>query len=430
MVAARDGSSQCRRSCLCKRDLRHIPSFGERPILRDVAPAKPGSGVLLWAGIGTCVLSALPVWVELARRPELLTAPRFLAWMVLFLAFLAAFTVSALDAAESWPLPVQWALLIVQSLAGLAINGLRVGSLEAVLLVIVAAQLRSVMALRPALVWVAVQSAALGVLLAAPGRDLTVMVIIAYTCAFGGFQLFALYTFHMKESERQAREELARANQELLATRQLLAETTRAAERLRIARELHDALGHHLTALTLNLEAALHAPEPEGRRHVEAAQRLARDLLGEVRQVVGVLRREEAEGTLAGHLAAALGALGVGTGEPLVHLTVQPDARVDDPEMEHALVRCAQEIFTNAVRHAGARNLWLEVAREGSGLALSARDDGRGAARIEPGNGLRGMRERVEERGGRLEMKATPGGGFAVTAWLPSGGDAAGGDAA
>lgn len=109
------------------------------------------------------MLSALPVWVELARRPELLAAPRFLAWMVLFLAFLAAFAVSALDAAESWPRPVQWALLIVQSLAGLAINGLRVGSLEAVLLVIVAAQLRSVMALRPALVWVAVQSVVLGV---------------------------------------------------------------------------------------------------------------------------------------------------------------------------------------------------------------------------------------------------------------------------
>lgn len=382
-------------------------------------PAKHESGVLLWAGIGTCVLSGLPVWVEVARRPELLAAPRFLGWMVLFLSFLAAFTASALDSADAWPRPVHWALLLVQSLAGLAINGMGFGSLEGVLLVIVAAQLRSVMPLRPALLWVALQSAALGVLLAGPGRDLTVMVTIA--CAFGGFQLFALYTFHMKESERQAREELARANQELLATRQLLAETTRAAERLRIARELHDALGHHLTALTLNLEAALHAPEPQGRRHVETAQRLARDLLGEVRQVVGALRHEEAEGTFAGRLATALGALGSGE-EPLIHLTVQPGARADDPETEHALVRCAQEIYTNAVRHAGARNLWLEVARDGDGLALRARDDGRGAARVEPGNGLLGMRERVEERGGRLEMSATPGGGFAVTAWLPAGG--------
>lgn len=396
-----------------------------RPILRDVPHAKSESGrSLLWAGIATCVLSALPVWLELARRPELLATPRFLTWVVLFLAFLAAFAVSAFDVAESWPRPAHWALLLVQSLAGLAINGMRVGSLEGVLLVVVAAQLRSVMPLRPALVWVAVQSAALGVLLAAPDRDLTVMITVA--CALGGFQLFALYTFHMAQSERQAREELARANQELLATRQLLAESSRAAERLRISRELHDALGHHLTALTLNLEAALHAPEGEGRRHVETAQRLARDLLGEVRQVVSTLRREEEAGTFTGHLTAALNALGGGEA-PLVHLTVQPDVRVDDPGLEHALVRCAQEIFTNAVRHAGARNLWLEVAREGGGLALRARDDGRGAARVEPGNGLCGMRERVEERGGRLDLAAAPGGGFAVTAWLPSGGAGYGG---
>jgi signal transduction histidine kinase len=384
---------------------------------------------LLWAGIGTAVLSALPVWVELIRHPELLVTPRAVAWMALFFLFIAAFAALGREAAESWPRPVQWALLLIQSLTGLAMTGMRIGSLEAVLLVIVAAQLRGVMALRPALVWVAVQSAALGALLAAPGRDLTVMVTVA--CAFGGFQLFALYTFHMAEGERQAREELAltnqelaRTNQELLATRQLLAESSRAAERLRISRELHDALGHHLTALTLNLEAALHAPDGEGRRHVETAQRLARDLLGEVRQVVSELRREEESGTLAGtfagHLAAALNALDGGEA-PLVHLIVQPDVRVDDPGLEHALVRCAQEIFTNAVRHAGARNLWLEVARDGAGLALRARDDGRGTARVEPGNGLCGMRERVEERGGRLDLSAAPGGGFAVTAWLPSG---------
>jgi signal transduction histidine kinase len=392
-----------------------------------VPSAKSTSGnVLFWAGIATCVLSALPVWVELARRPALLTTPRFLAWTIAFGAFLVAFAACTLPVSDAWRRSARWALLIIQSLVGLAMNGLRVGSLEAVLLVIVAAQLRSVMSLRAALVWVMVQSVVLGVLLAGPGRDLTMMITVA--CAFAGFQLFALYTFHMAESERQAREALILANQELVATRQLLAESSRAAERLRISRELHDALGHHLTALTLNLEAALHAPDAERRRHVETAQRLARDLLGEVRQVVGELRREEAgasdgDGTLAGHLAAALSAPG---GEaPLVHLLVQPDVRIGDPGLEHAIVRCAQEIFTNAMRHADARNLWLEVAREDAGLILRARDDGRGAVRIEPGNGLRGMRERVEERGGRLDLSAVPGEGFHVTAWLPSAGGAA-----
>ncbi len=379
--------------------------------------------LLLLAGIATALISALPVWVEMARHPDLAAAPRAIAWNVLLLLFLAAFTALGHQAAERWSRAVHRALVLAQCLASLGMAWLGLSTVDAVFLVIVAAQLRSIVALRPALVWVALQTAAYGVCLALPGRDLAQVVTIAG--AFGGFQLFALYTFHIAEGERQAREELARTHEALLATRQLLAESTRAAERLRIARELHDALGHHLTALTLNLEAALHVPEGEGRRHVETAQRLARDLLGEVRQVVGALRREEAEGTLAGRLATALDALGAGVEEPLVHLIVHPDVRVDDPEAEHALVRCLQEIFTNAVRHAGARNLWLEVAREGDGLTLYAHDDGRGAALVEPGNGLRGMRERVEERGGRLDLSAAPDGGFAVTAWLPAGGDAA-----
>jgi signal transduction histidine kinase len=411
-------------------DFRHIRPLAEAPYTAGVPHPRieAGSHRLRLAGIATSLISALPVWVEIVQRPELVGMPRIIAWNALLLLFLAGFIAFGNTAADGWPQPLRRTLLAVQCLAALGMAWLGLSTVDAVFLVIVAAQLRGVMSLRPALAWVALQTVAYGVCLALPGRDLAQVVTI--TGAFGGFQLFALYTFHIAEGERQAREELARTHESLLATRQLLAESSRAAERLRIARELHDALGHHLTALTLNLEAALHAPEEDGRRHVETAQRLARDLLGEVRQVVGALRHEETEGTLAGRLATALNALGAGVEEPLVHLTVQPDARAGDPEVEHALVRCAQEIFTNAVRHAGARNLWLEVARDGAGLALHARDDGRGATRVEPGNGLRGMRERVEERGGRLHLSATPDGGFAVTAWLPAGGGAADGGAA
>ena len=298
-------------------------------------------------------------------------------------------------------------------------------SLTAVLLVITAAQLRGVLPLRASLVWLGLQTAAFAGIMVAVGG----LIGLAVAGVFLGFQLFALYTSHVAESERQAREELARTHESLLTTRQILAESTRAGERLRISRELHDVLGHQLTALALNLEAARHAPEETARERVETAHRLAKDLLQQVRQVVGALRQEEAGGPdggfLQGRLAAALAPLGAGLDEPLVHLNVQAEVEGEDPEVVHTLVRCAQEIFTNTVRHAGARNLWLEVAREGDGLALYARDDGRGAAQVEPGNGLRGMRERVEERGGRLDLSATQGGGFAVTAWLPAGGGAA-----
>jgi signal transduction histidine kinase len=98
---------------------------------------------------------------------------------------------------------------------------------------------------------------------------------------------------------------------------------------------------------------------------------------------------------------------------------VPDDLRLDDPERAHALLRCAQEVLTNAVRHAGARNVWLELAGGPEGLELRARDDGRGAEAVRSGNGLNGMRERLEALGGRLAVESGPGRGFQVTAWLP-----------
>jgi signal transduction histidine kinase len=85
-----------------------------------------------------------------------------------------------------------------------------------------------------------------------------------------------------------------------------------------------------------------------------------------------------------------------------------------------AIVRCVQETMTNAIRHAAARNLWIEVAREAGEVRVRARDDGRGAVGLRPGNGLLGMRERVEQVGGRLELESRPGHGFEVRARLPA----------
>ena len=71
------------------------------------------------------------------------------------------------------------------------------------------------------------------------------------------------------------------------------------------------------------------------------------------------------------------------------------------------------------MRHAGASTLWLTLAREKHGIVIRARDDGRGADQLQVGNGLRGMRERLAEFGGRLEIDTGPQRGFALDAWLP-----------
>ena len=75
--------------------------------------------------------------------------------------------------------------------------------------------------------------------------------------------------------------------------------------------------------------------------------------------------------------------------------------------------------MTNAIRHAHASNLWIELARADGLIELRARDDGRGAREIRPGHGLAGMRERVELIGGRLAVDSAPGDGFTLTAAIP-----------
>ena len=103
-----------------------------------------------------------------------------------------------------------------------------------------------------------------------------------------------------------------------------------------------------------------------------------------------------------------------------IHLELPPRFSVDDPKRAQVLLRCAQEIITNTVRHAGARNLWLRFERnDDRQMVIHARDDGRGAKELKPGNGLAGMRERLAQYGGRLDIVTGKDQGFALDAWLP-----------
>jgi signal transduction histidine kinase len=90
-----------------------------------------------------------------------------------------------------------------------------------------------------------------------------------------------------------------------------------------------------------------------------------------------------------------------------------------DPEHAHLLLRCVQEIITNSVRHAHAQNLWIRLSMAPDGVAMSARDDGRGVSTVQAGNGLRGMSERLTQIGGKLEVESQEGAGFTLHAWIP-----------
>jgi signal transduction histidine kinase len=118
-------------------------------------------------------------------------------------------------------------------------------------------------------------------------------------------------------------------------------------------------------------------------------------------------------------LARALRTLVEGVPEPRIHLDLPSERLMTEPQLAQVLLRCTQEIITNSVRHARARNLWIRLTESRGGLALSARDDGRGVSEVQAGNGLIGMSERLNHLGGKLEIESGRGAGFTLHAWVP-----------
>jgi two-component system sensor histidine kinase DesK len=170
-----------------------------------------------------------------------------------------------------------------------------------------------------------------------------------------------------------------------------------AAERERIARDLHDLLGHTLTLIAVKAELAgrMAAHDlPGAAAEIRELEGIARDALAQVREAVGGYR-----GDLGGEIANA--------GVTLHTAGVELEADATDlrctPEQDAALAMVVREAVTNIVRHAHARRCRLALRREGTALTLEIADDGRGATHAE-GNGIRGMRERLEAVGGTLHI--------------------------
>jgi signal transduction histidine kinase len=213
----------------------------------------------------------------------------------------------------------------------------------------------------------------------------------------------------MEEDKRQ----LVALNAELVSSRAMLADRSRLAERLEIARELHDTLGHHLTTLNLELEIAQHSPT-EREAQVGKAQFLARLLLADLRDTVTSWRRE-----LTGGLPEALRCLAAGVSLARVDLKIAEDLPALPPEAAHSLLRCAQEGVTNALRHGAAARIQVDLRQEGGSIELLVADDGRGCQQITRGNGLAGIVTRAREHGGDAEFASSAAGGFRVRVWMP-----------
>jgi signal transduction histidine kinase len=307
--------------------------------------------------------------------------------------------------------------LLVLTITAMAIGWFSQTGLHALLLVIIAATLPWLVPLPLGVVWMVVAHLILiPVFRNTPGFSSPLLAVML-SCMYFSFSALTFITSTVASQQAGEREEQRRLNSELRATRALLAESSRIAERMRIARDLHDLVGHHLTALTLNLEVASHLTNEAAGVHVRKAQSTAKHLLADVREVVSELRQDDAI-----DLTQALRSLTEGVPGLNVHLSTPPRFEVEDPRRAQMLLRCLQEIVTNTVRHANARNLWLVFEHPGADeLRLVAHDDGRGAPHYKAGNGMTGMRERLAEFGGTVSVASAPQGGFSLTMSLPLG---------
>src|SRR5262245_3832827 len=201
------------------------------------------------------------------------------------------------------------------------------GYLVGFLLVVVSWQVALILPLKAALLWAAADSS-FWIFFQEPHFHMGWRW--SATGALLGFQVFAVVTAAIARAEAEMREEQGRANAELISTRELLRESSKAGERVRISRELHDLLGHHLTALCLHLEAALHSGNAEARTIVEKALATSRQALGDVRSVVSRLQGSESI-----DLRRALEGLAANVPRVMLHLSLPNELHITDADRAH-----------------------------------------------------------------------------------------------
>jgi signal transduction histidine kinase len=354
-------------------------------------------------------IAALLTWAAVALSMRFMSADKVVFGWFLLVAWLLAFLVLGMERERRTPL-MHWVLLGFEVVAALMLVWLdpRPGTAQ-VLLVIWTAQL-AMHSLRGALIAVLAVDVVYYVLL----RDAGFRSPLSITVINFGFQLFAALCAYYAVSAEQARDRLALVNADLLATRALLADSARDAERLRVARELHDVAGHKLTALTLNLRALAADPAFAQRHELKVAQQMSSELLGDIRGVVQTLR--DSSGL---DLGTALRALAAPMPRPTLQLTIGDDVHVNDPAVAEAVLRLVQEALTNSARHAEADTVRVSLRRDGGRLSVKVEDDGVVRGAIREGNGLSGMRERLAAAGGTLALSTTARGALRIDASLP-----------
>lgn len=354
-------------------------------------------------------LAGLFTMAAVALSLQFMPAPRLPAAILALSLFATSFVLAA--GPESWP-RIRHGAMVLMPLAALFLTWLepRIGTAQ-VLLVIWTACAFGFWRPRWAIPAVLLINIAFYLLMRESRFDSALTMVLINI----GFQALAALCVYYALSAERSRDQLALVNADLLATRALLSDSARDAERLRVARELHDVAGHKLTAMKINLRALAADPALQGHPQIKLAEQLSAELLDDIRNVVQALR--DSRGL---DLQTALRALAAPLPRPRLQLDLDERVCIADPSLAETLLRVVQEALTNAARHAQAETLWVQVNAQGGVVTLKIEDDGPLRGAIREGNGLSGMRERIVACGGELSIRTRPQGGLQLQARFPA----------
>lgn len=349
--------------------------------------------------------------------------------LLIVLGVLFYWTVAALD--QNQPRAAV-ACLILQTLLITLLSALDFVSASttnylAMLFFMLSAEVMLILPLRVAVIWISVLvliNAAIYIY--SSGIEIgmrTALIMGAGYFFFGAFAVALRQVQIAHSTSAKLLDDLQIAHKQLRAYADQVEKMATIEERNRLAREMHDSLGHRLTVAAVQLEGAqrLIAKDPDRAAHiVETVRAQVRDALGELRRTVAALRQpEQAEIALPQALQQLAASFEQATG--LAVQTVLPNALPDLP-LAHRLTlyRAAQEGLTNIQRHAQAKNILLVLVCEKETIALTVSDNGVGYPETKPtGFGLLGLKERATLLGGRLSLENRPEGGAQLTLSLP-----------
>ncbi|MFB7287984.1 sensor histidine kinase [Actinacidiphila glaucinigra] len=373
---------------------RDAPAIGRAPENRRQAIVK-----LVWVAMWMLYLGA-PV-SDLAEGGHGLTAT-VLGWLGLA-AFVTAYLciVFLRTNAEHQPRWVYGQLLLLGAL-GLLMT-FTLGDAFLVLFVYLAVGCGAVLPGRQARWAIPLVTAVLAAVAGLTGASADLVLSLLVPCLLGGYAMTGV-------------RQLVRTTRELREARAAVAQLAATEERLRLARDLHDLLGHSLSLITLKSELAgrmLPGRPEDAAAQVADIERVSRQALVDVREAVSGYRRP----TLAAELAGAREVLQAAGICPRLPGTVTAPLT---PEAEGALAWALREAVTNVVRHSGASCCTVTVDEDDGTVRLTVADDGRGPGTggARRGNGLTGLQERLLLAGGRLETAAD--GGFTLRAVVPA----------